>query len=552
MNKLYITLLLLVFCPFCLTAQITAFQEFFTINDAPVKGEAIVSTNDNGFAIAGSINIAGNVESFLTKFNSNGVSEWTKVYYDQLSHVITSGVNDTEIYCSQFPVFLLQTTDNGYILGGGVDSAVLITYPNGVTVGSDFFRMYLIKTDDAGDVVWTKKYGRNDFDGAAAILEDTENGGYYVAAYAHQDGSVSSDDLLIRLHSDGEIAWTKSFGGTNSEGASDLKKSGDGNLIFCGTSESFSNNQNIYVVKLDTTGNILWSNVYGTTGFDYGRSVLQSQDGGYFIYGNAGNGNPSYIALIKTDAAGNVQWANTYGDFFLDGPVQLDYAPDGNLMALVDHYTGQYDGLIIRIDTSGNPLSDRVFGNAGIYTDDFITSFIPWQNSFVFTGSTNAYSTNSLTFYGYLVKPTSTLFTDCYADSVSADPTPLALTVTNAGSATADVYMSVYPMLITPMDSNFIGDTLCALVYTSSPPGMVSDNSIFISPVPASDEIHFHSQQPITFVEIYNALGERISNQKFSLADEASINVSAWSPGVYIARISTANGMALKRFSIVQ
>ncbi len=140
-------------------------------------------------------------------------------------------MNDTEIFCSQLLKFLLPTLDNGFILGGGIDSAVNITYPNGVTSSSNYFRMFLIKRNENGDVIWSKKYALNDFNGAADIVEN-DGDGFYVAAYAHQSGSVSTDGLLMRLDEDGNTLWTKSFGGSFSEGVSDLEKTADGNLLF--------------------------------------------------------------------------------------------------------------------------------------------------------------------------------------------------------------------------------------------------------------------------------------------------------------------------------
>jgi hypothetical protein len=272
--------------------------------------------------------------------------------------------------------------DNGFILGGGIDSAVNITYPNGVTSSSNYFRMFLIKRNENGDVIWSKKYALNDFNGAADIVEN-DGDGFYIAAYAHQSGSVSTDGLLMRLDEDGNTLWTKSFGGSFSEGVSDLEKTADGNLIICGTSESFSNNQNIYVIKMDTAGNLIWSKTYGSTGFDYGKSILEAPDGGFFVYGNAGTGNPSYLTLLKIDADGNIQWSNTYKNSLFDSPEKLQYDNSGNLIAIAGHLTSSHDGLFLLIDTGGNPIRNKTFGKQSSGSNDFITSVLPIESGYL-------------------------------------------------------------------------------------------------------------------------------------------------------------------------
>src|SRR6266496_4959087 len=112
-----------------------------------------------------------------------------------------------------------------------------------------------------------------------------------------------------------QITFQKTFGGTNSEGASDVKQTIDGGYITAGSTFSFgAGASDIYLVKTDNVGNILWTKTLGGALSDVAYSVQQTLDSGYVIVGGTTSfGWQSHILVLKVNSSGNLQWSKTLG-----------------------------------------------------------------------------------------------------------------------------------------------------------------------------------------------------------------------------------------------
>ena len=160
------------------------------------------------------------------------------------------------------------------------------------------------EVDDVPDVPisWTKTFGGTDWDGGSSVQQTTD--GEYIIA-----GSTSSfgneDVYLIKTDEKGDSLWTKTFGG----GGSSVQKTADGGYIITGGTFFFGNgDEDVYLIKTDDSGNEEWTKTFGGADEEGGSSVQQTTDGGYIICGNTesfGNGG-SDVYLIKTDENGNI------------------------------------------------------------------------------------------------------------------------------------------------------------------------------------------------------------------------------------------------------
>ena len=107
----------------------------------------------------------------------------------------------------------------------------------------------------------------------------TNDNGYIIVGNVASFGAGSDDIYLIKLNHNGDTIWTKSFGGSDEEYGSAVKQTSDGGYIIAGYSKSFgAADKDAYLTKTDSSGNIVWSRLFGTTGNDYGKSVLQTTD----------------------------------------------------------------------------------------------------------------------------------------------------------------------------------------------------------------------------------------------------------------------------------
>lgn len=255
--------------------------------------------NEHGFSVQqtadGGYIIAGNVYSFrtyrddviLVKTDADGNSEWIRTY----------GGSENDYGYS-----VLQTVDGGYIVAGRTNS---------FGAGSNDF--YVVKTRFNGSSQWERTFGGADSDGAWSIQHATD-GGYVIVGYTFSYGGGNGDAYMVKIDSDGNTMWTRTYGGNDAEKAYSVQQTADGGYIFTGV-KGPTGNRDVYLVKTDANGNLLWDQTYGGSGWDFGRSVRQTSDGGYIIagYGDSYGEGAFDAFLVKTDSDGNSLWTHSYG-----------------------------------------------------------------------------------------------------------------------------------------------------------------------------------------------------------------------------------------------
>ena len=296
-------------------------------------GQHIEQTNDGGFIVAGITTSfgAGHSDAYLLKLNASGDSIWTRSYGgigSDLSHsvkqtkdggFILSGHTDS--YGTKGDFYLLkilpngdtswtrtyggikhdhaysvkQTSDSGYIVAG-----------HSLSFGSSG-GFYVVKTNAIGDTLWTKGYGGNG-NSFCYSIEQTYDGGYIIGGETECFGSGPSDFLIIKINSVGDTLWSKTYGGIGSEFLNQVKQTPDGGFILIGYTDSFgAGSTDVYLIKINSIGEVLWSKAFGGTNDDEGNFVNLTSDGGYIITGSTksfGSGGFD-VYLIKTDSLGN-------------------------------------------------------------------------------------------------------------------------------------------------------------------------------------------------------------------------------------------------------
>ena len=175
-----------------------------------------------------------------------------------------------------------------------------------------------MKTDSNSDTVWTKTFGGNDTDSGYCVRQ-TADGGYVIVGNTNTFGSGDYDIWLIKTTSDGNLTWSSTIGGTESDRASSIRQTSDGGYIISGYTSSFGDgSSDAWIIKTDLNGNTSWTKTFGGTEYDRANSLSLTDDGGFFIVGETesfGNGGKD-IWVINTYETLTVKGTYLYPETF--------------------------------------------------------------------------------------------------------------------------------------------------------------------------------------------------------------------------------------------
>lgn len=252
---------------------------------------------------------------------------------------------------------LLATSDGGYIIAGSTKS-----------YGASHYDVMLLKVDSLGNEEWHKTYGGVNADCGYAIVA-TSDGGYAIAGYTASYGS-GTDIWLIKVDSSGNVEWNKTYGGGGIEYGYDMIATSDGGFAIVGRTNSYgAGGFDVWLVKVDASGTLEWSQAYGGTGTEYGYGLVACSDGGYAIAGytnSYGSGNYD-VWLIKTDSSGGTEWTKTYGSNNAEYGYDLTATSDGGYAIIGQRYfSGKYyDVWLVKVDSSGTVQWNKNYGGNG-------------------------------------------------------------------------------------------------------------------------------------------------------------------------------------------
>lgn len=260
---------------------------------------------------------------------------------------------------------LQQTSDGGYIVGGmawGLDD-------------NNQNNFVVLKLDSEGLPEWQKTYGGDETDGWMSVyIEKTSDGGYIVAGDTYSAGSGSSDALILKLSSNGNIQWQKTYGGAKYDDVrGDIQQTIDGGYIVIGTFQQRRGYTDVWVLKLRPNGEVEWQKTYGDHGYQYGDSIQQTADGGYIVGCSDreksfdGKVNPW---ILKLSSEGEIEWQRTYLGHNRDSSFfcKIQQTSDGGYI-VADHTdvggAGQNDFWILKLKPKGNIEWQKTYGGSG-------------------------------------------------------------------------------------------------------------------------------------------------------------------------------------------
>lgn len=331
--KQFISLLIsaLVFS-FCARAQTVPGVEWEKcISNTTIRSAVTIS--DNAFTIAGeSKGCDDSSQIGLKTYNKEGSLLWEKVFIPSVSennHVFS----------------LSKTDDHGYLIAGSIDS-----FANNFN--------WLLKTDSAGIVQWQKQFF---FCDTARVLYgkaiQLENGNilYLTELYLSR-----RDVQLMMFDSNGNILWTQAWGGSLFDYAGDVVEADDNGFLIAAYTNSTDGDitgnkgaKDIWIIKLNSEGDLVWEKCYGGNFNEESRSVLKLSDG-YLVGGmsesinadvSGHHGSSTYYDLwvFKIDLNGSLIWNKSFGGINNEYAAQMIPLNDGNFLITGSSYSSDYN-----------------------------------------------------------------------------------------------------------------------------------------------------------------------------------------------------------------
>jgi hypothetical protein len=231
--------------------------------------------------------------------------------------------------------------------------------------------VFLVRTDEWGDTLWTRTYPRTWSSRAQAALEIAD--GFIIAGFAvTSTGPSRTDILLMKINDQGDTLWTKTYGTSNNEQAFDIKITNDGGYIVCGQSDEPNGRMNYYLVKTNSMGDSIWTRKHGLPNQEkaYAKAVHQTTEGGYLIAGyvddyTIGTGN-GFIYLVITDSLGLLDTTRVYNFPTKEQIYDAQGISDGYVIAghIENIGAGGWDMFLMKTDELGDSLWTCTYGDS--------------------------------------------------------------------------------------------------------------------------------------------------------------------------------------------
>ena len=269
----------------------------------------VVVTADGGFLLVGntlSYTFDNEEHVSVVRVDSTGNVMWNRTY---------EGDSDTWAWAA------IGTPDGGFLLVGGTD------------IHGDL-NMYGVKINSRGKVMWSRTYGVPTASDFARDVVKTSDGGFLLVGTLWRQAQV--DMMVVKIDNQGRLVWSRAYGDNHDEEIFTATETKDHGFLLVGSRSISSIRRDIYVVKINAHGNVLWSRAYGGNSLDTAYHILKTSDGGFLLTGftsSFGFGEEDGYA-VKIQSSGQLVWSRAYGGRGSDWLLDAVETSDGDLISI--------------------------------------------------------------------------------------------------------------------------------------------------------------------------------------------------------------------------
>lgn len=504
------------------------------------------TTSNNLPVTAGAFqaSLKGDYEAFLVKFDSCGTLIWC-TYFG------TSGFDSGEkiAYSSDSSIVFTGFTD-----GSDLDTTQNCFQPlkNGMT------DCYIAKFNLNGQAQFVSYFGGTQSDFSYALTIDGKNniiiGGTSLSPTIHtnaqsfqQNLSGAVDAFIARFNKSGQLKFSTFYGGTNAEDIHDVTTDGDGNII--GVGGSFSNNLNtssmclqsssnggmeVYVIKLDSLGNRLFSTYIGGSGLDDSYGVSTDQQNNIYLTGHTSSNDFYKTAIshqtsiagatdnycLKLSSSGSLVWSTIFGGTFADNNVHCKIDANNNIYSLINSqstdfpmvgtgnntmHNGVNDMVLAKINNSGQLIYTTFKGGSG---DEICGDLVLMKNKIIICGTSSSPDFPVLTNNHQL---TNAGQTDGFLTSITN------LSVNINVNLKSNLLEACHASFLKHYSSGYQLNVPCANVQKIVVTDMLGRRITEVKMFERNAKLDFLNDQQIYFISGFDSEGELVFSQKLYL-----------------------------------
>lgn len=309
--------------------------------------QCVQQTSDGGYVMAGYTYSFGKGERdvYVVKVDINGKEQWKATYGE-------TGDDSAN--------WIEQTSDGGYVVAGYTRDKY-----------EDKSNVWILKLTKDGKLDWDEEFGGKYSDEAMMVKPTRDNGGYIVAGYTESYGSGGRDAYVAFVSKDGSLVWEKTYGGTGNDGFNAVIQDEDRALLLLGyTDSSGAGNRDVFLVKANVSGQMIWKKTLGGSGADSGSALIQAENDDYVMVGYKfiSSSGETDILLNRMTKDGELLWEKTYGVSAQNTGVAVHETSDKRLIVLgnTSSYGLSTNGAyLLKTDSAGNKIQEKTFGSIG-------------------------------------------------------------------------------------------------------------------------------------------------------------------------------------------
>ena len=473
------------------------------------------------------------------------------------------------LYCCPTAEYIIQTFDSGYLLGGYIVSGTNANYfwekldstghtqwwkmfgygsdayinsidqtsDHGFIIcgnaGPSYLPIGIIKTDFAGNTIWVKYIGIGNGDLYGNCIRQTLDGNYIIAGSKYFPGNWDAE--LIKLDSTGTILWSKAYGSLLSKSIFyDLVETVDSGFVAVGSTDPNGVSPQIFVVKTNSVGDTLWTKTFQDgLNFTEGISIIRTVDNGFVISGYAKKSwNPGKGSIVfKLNSQGNLLWEKKLGtlnDSLIINSVKQ--TSDSGLILSGSFYRIGGSGCLIKTNSLGDTIWTKQLNCAGAY---------------VCAANDNGYAIAG----GMLA----TVVKTDYLGNTECHSIPSGFG--NSTSSLSQIYTPIHVITDTLINPAITGGNnglpllermLCNSLHVEDI--KMRNQQIEIFPNPSDKILFIKSDSKFSDFEIYDLYGKLIEQNKISNQNTFAIDISDLSPSLYFLKLFSKEGSSTLKF----